>query len=119
MILAVLDTNVFVAAIGWRGASCRMTPCPSGRRNTGPEARLTGRPEVCPTLRPEQLHSFFSASTRCDRKNAFISAPAADRSLTGSMNSFSEAVRTGAIPSVTPSKFEGQTEWVATYSPAP
>ena len=23
-----------------------LTPCPSGRRNTGPEARLTGRPEV-------------------------------------------------------------------------
>ncbi len=23
MILAVLDTNVFVVAIGWRGASCR------------------------------------------------------------------------------------------------
>ena len=23
-----------------------LTPCPSGGRNTGPEARLTGRPEV-------------------------------------------------------------------------
>jgi len=30
-----------------------LTPCPSGRWNTGPEARLTGRPEVCPTFRPE------------------------------------------------------------------
>ena len=29
-----------------------LTPCPSGRRNTGPEA---GRPEVCPTFGPEQL----------------------------------------------------------------
>ena len=27
----------------------------SGVLNTGPEARLTGRPEVCPTFRPEQL----------------------------------------------------------------
>ena len=26
-----------------------LTPCPSGRWNIGPEARLTGRPEVCPT----------------------------------------------------------------------
>ena len=38
---------------------CRFTeplaPCPSGRRNAGPEARLTGRPEVCPTFRGEQL----------------------------------------------------------------
>ncbi|MEI7939813.1 MAG: hypothetical protein WCK27_24275, partial [Verrucomicrobiota bacterium] len=33
-----------------------LTPCPSGRWNTGPETRLTGRPEVCPTLRLGQMH---------------------------------------------------------------
>ena len=40
---------------------CRFTeplaPCPSGRRNAGPETRLTGRPEVCPTFRREQLQN--------------------------------------------------------------
>ena len=33
----------------------RIRRCPCWRRNSGPEARLTGRPEVCPTLRHEQL----------------------------------------------------------------
>ena len=33
-------------------------PCPCRSRNSGPEARLTGRPEVCPTLRREQLLRF-------------------------------------------------------------
>jgi len=32
-----------------------LTPCFCWRRNAGPEARPTGRPEVCPTLGPEQL----------------------------------------------------------------
>jgi len=40
---------------------CRFTeplaPCPLGRRNAGPETRLTGRPEVCPTFRREQLQN--------------------------------------------------------------
>ena len=33
----------------------RIRRCPCWRRNSGPEARLTGRPEVCPTFRREQL----------------------------------------------------------------
>jgi len=32
-----------------------LTPCPLSRRNTGPEARLIGRPEVCPTSGLEEL----------------------------------------------------------------
>ena len=32
MILAVLDTNVFVAAIGWRGASCRVVVAAARRQ---------------------------------------------------------------------------------------
>jgi len=47
------------AQVWGRPPVCRFTesptPCSSGRRNTGPETRLTGRPEVCPTLRPERL----------------------------------------------------------------
>ena len=51
-----------------RPPACRFTeslaPCPSGRRNTGPEARLTGRPEVCPTFGPEPLLCFLVVQLR-------------------------------------------------------
>ena len=54
--------NVTVQVWG-RPPVCRftesLTPCSCWRRNAGPEARPTGRPEVCPTLGPEQLPGFI------------------------------------------------------------
>jgi len=62
-----LRASDFVTDQVWgRPPVCRftesLTPWPSGRRNTGPEARLTGRPEVCPTFGREQLPDFFRVS---------------------------------------------------------
>ena len=39
--------------------------CLCGRGSSGPEARLTGRPEVCPTLRREQLSTFLNPDEAC------------------------------------------------------
>jgi len=50
-----------------------LTPCPSGRWNTGPEARLTGRPEVCPTFRPEQLQGMNHMDRGWDIENGPLS----------------------------------------------
>ena len=63
---APAERNAKVTVQVWgRPPVCRftesLTPCPSGRRNTGPEARLTGRPEVCPTFRPEQLQQMLTS----------------------------------------------------------
>ena len=72
IINGVKDTKNDKSKVWGRPPVCRftesLTPCPSGRRNTGPEARLTGRPEVCPTLRPEQLRILKTRAGSAERQ---------------------------------------------------
>jgi hypothetical protein len=76
--------------------------CCPGRRCRGSLNGSSWRCRASQEFSPSATNSFFTTSTRCPRRNAFLSASAAPRFLTGKTNTFScialERARSTARP---------------------